>query len=81
MTEATHRRYRVVYRDGEHATAIGILTDVPAHFRALDPVLSRLLQRGVDHGELVLIDADTGETVARRVVRQPRSRAGSSDRT
>lgn len=66
--------YRVIYRHHGQAVKIGTLTEVPAHFRALDLFLTRLLQGGIHRGELFLVEDTTGKVVARRTVRPRRGR-------
>jgi hypothetical protein len=63
----TTRIFRVEHvADGE-TRPLGVLTDVAPHHTTLDPFVSALLRDGAD-GELRLIDAVTGITVARRKV-------------
>jgi hypothetical protein len=69
------KTYRVEFRSRGQVTGLGELLDVPAHYRSLDPYLGRLARQGLG-GELALIDAATGATVARRTVRPPQPSVG-----
>jgi len=68
------RLFRVEHRVGAATTPLAAVADVAPHYRSLDPFLSALLHDGAD-GELLLVDAVTGATVARRQVRPYRSDA------
>lgn len=62
----TNKVYRVEFWD-ERINVIDRLKDVFPQFRTLDPFVSRLVQDGAE-GEVVLIDEETNEVVARRKV-------------
>jgi hypothetical protein len=71
----TARRYRVEHRDGERATALGVVEGGFAHFTALDPFLAGLPAGSA--GVVVLVDEATGAVVARRHLGRPaRPRCG-----
>ena len=62
----TNKVYRVEFWD-ERINVIDRLKDVFPQFRTLDPFVSRLVQDGAE-GEVVLIDEETNEVVARQKV-------------
>ena len=63
------RRFRVEHRCLGVPHSLGDLSGGYAHFTALDPFLAHLPPDAT--GEVVLVDADTGEVVARRALRSP----------
>ena len=67
QTPSTH--YRVEYHDGRTIRPLGCLVGVAPHHATLEPFLSQLLREGAE-GTLVLIHQETGEIVARRVVKR-----------
>ena len=69
----TDRRFRVEHRSLGVPRPLGDLLGGFAHFTTLDPFLPHLAPDAA--GELVLIDAGTGEVVARRSLRYPARRA------
>jgi hypothetical protein len=74
---ANERRFYVEHREDGQVTRLGELTGAPAHFRSLDPFLSRLPIEAC--GELLLIDSNTHEIVARRRV-DPAQRSNQRNR-
>jgi hypothetical protein len=68
------RGYRVVYLDGERTRSFGDIAAGVASRQTLDPFHSRLLLAGVEGGEIVLVDKETGRVVVRRAVRPYRGR-------
>lgn len=66
------RSYRVEHRDRHRTRVLGRLADAFVSHHTLEPFLSRLLQDGARHGQLILVDDATGRVVARRAVRLPR---------
>jgi hypothetical protein len=63
--------YRVEFWD-ETVKVLDRLRGVFPQFRTLDPFVSRLLQEGAE-GEVVLIDDETDEVVARQKVARSRN--------
>ncbi len=68
----TDRRFRVEHRCLGLRRPLADLSGGFAHFTALDPFLPHLAPGAT--GELVLVDAGTGEVVARRSLRSPSRR-------
>ncbi|HEY8447357.1 MAG TPA: hypothetical protein VIL01_09630 [Thermomicrobiales bacterium] len=62
---ATRRRYRIEHRLGDETRPLGEIEGEPAHPSALDPWASRLRREG-GTGQLILVDAETGEELARQ---------------
>ncbi|MEA2513753.1 MAG: hypothetical protein QOF01_808 [Thermomicrobiales bacterium] len=70
----TGRSYLVVFRGEAGVRVLGRLRrrDAAPNRRALDLFVSRLLLEGAEGGEVVLVDDETGEDLARRFVPQGR---------
>ncbi|HEY8446765.1 MAG TPA: hypothetical protein VIL01_06615 [Thermomicrobiales bacterium] len=81
--------YRIEHRVGGQTTVVGHTTDVHARQEELSRIAMKLVAAGAT-GELVLIDEETGEEVARRYLRDDpdapaqrmsRDEAGDAGRT
>ena len=68
----TDRHFRVEHHSRGGLHHLGDLVGGYAHFTALDPFLVHLAPDAT--GDLVLVDAGSGEVVARRSLRHPRRR-------
>lgn len=66
QTPRTH--YRVEHHDGHRIQPLGCLVGVAPDYTSLEPFLIQLRQDGAE-GTVALVHEETGETVARRVVK------------
>ena len=64
------RLYRVEYRDKGETQELGRVSDILPHPTSLAPWVSRLLMEGRT-GEVVLIEEETEQVVARHSLRRP----------
>jgi hypothetical protein len=62
--------YRVEHRAGGVATVVAHTSDVHARQEELSQLAARLMRQGAT-GELVLVDEETGDDVARRALLPP----------
>jgi hypothetical protein len=69
VVKPVRRSLSVIYRVGKTDRPMGNLPGDFGNARSLDPFVSSLMQEGQTRGQLLLIEADTGNVLAKRTLK------------
>ena len=68
LHQSRNTHYRVEHHDGQNVQPLGCLVGVAPDYTSLEPFLLQLHEQGAE-GTVALVHEETGETIARRVVK------------